>query len=587
MSLRPSTRMHKFPSHTASADPVSSPSRNVAPSSQSLPSRSARGSQPGEKREPGARLRCPTCLVPFRSTFTRCPRDGATLVWSVDDPLIGTTFADRYVIEALVGEGAMGLVYRAHHARLSRLFALKLMFGDVAAEAAMRMRFAQEADSASRFCHPNVVSVVDFGRTERGILYLAMEYVDGETLASIIRRQGALDEHRVVALARQLALGLGHAHHAGLVHRDFKPANIAIAVGDDGGEQARVLDLGLAISEREGDRIGRLTEHGLVVGTPIYIAPEQAKDQPVDHRADLFALGVVMYEMLTGKTPFEGSGAEIARANVQLKPPALSARNPQVRVTPELEAIVFKLLEKRAADRYQSAEELIASLDRFVQTSRAAQQPIAARVAAPASASASRPVLWLSGRPTRRWGRERTPPPARPVPAESPSNWGPGLDVEQTLGMTPAPAVVVERMRMRGVTAVAWVASAVAAALVATSLASRVDGGERTATAAMVGDAQQAEHGAATLPDAARIVGRFASVAGHAAFALFEVKMDGALSRCSSNVSNAERIAAESPRASRAQRAAKPWSPPKRRAREKPPSRHRSRTLAVRDLPLR
>src|SRR5688500_2213276 len=133
--------------------------------------------------EPGARLRCPTCLAPFRAVFSRCPKDGSPLAWSTTDPLVGATIADRYVIEALVGEGAMGLVYRAHHARLSRLFALKLMFGDVAAEPAMRMRFAQEADVASRLCHPNVVSVCDFGKTDSGLLYLAMDYVDGETLA--------------------------------------------------------------------------------------------------------------------------------------------------------------------------------------------------------------------------------------------------------------------------------------------------------------------------------------------------------------------------------------------------------------------
>lgn len=519
--------------------------------------------------------------MPFRSTFTRCPRDGSTLVWSVDDPLIGTTIADRYVIEALVGEGAMGMVYRAHHARLSRLFALKLMFGDVAAEAAMRMRFAQEADAASRFCHPNVVSVVDFGRTERGILYLAMEYVDGETLATIIRRQGPLDEHRVVALSRQMALGLGHAHHAGLVHRDFKPANVAIATGDDGSELARVLDFGLAISEREGDRIGRLTEHGLVVGTPIYIAPEQAKDQAVDHRADLFALGVVMYEMLAGKTPFEGSGAEIARANVQQKPPAVSARNPHVQVTPELERIVFKLLEKRAADRYQSAEELIAALDAFAQRTRAPVQQAA--VAAPVASTAARPVLWLSGRPTRRWGREVSPSPKPAVPAESPAAWGPGLDIDPTLGMTAAP---VERMRRRGVTAVAWVASAVAAALVATSLAGGVTGGAATATAATMTDAQRAADEPASVTDAARetgrVVDRVASVPGRVALALFGVKMDAAPSRCS-NVSNAERIAAESPKASRARSAATRTSVQRRRARESM-SRRRHRTVAVSGL---
>src|SRR5690606_34544375 len=139
--------------------------------------------------------------------------------------------------------------------------------------------------------------------TERGLLYLAMDYVDGETLATLIRREGPLAERRVIALARQMCRGLGHAHRAGLVHRDFKPANVAVATGDDGGELVRVLDFGLAISERDGDRAARLTEHGLVVGTPIYISPEQAKDHPVDHRADLFALGVVMYEMLAGMPP--------------------------------------------------------------------------------------------------------------------------------------------------------------------------------------------------------------------------------------------------------------------------------------------
>ena len=305
------------------------------------------------------------CLAAFRAAYSRCPRDGSPLTASRSDPLIGTTLADRYVVEALVGEGAMGLVYRAHHARLSRRFALKMMFGDVAAEPAMRMRFAQEADAASRLSHPNVVSVVDFGRTEHGLLYLAMDYAEGETLASVIRREGPLDAARVVALTRQMCRGLEHAHHAGLVHRDFKPANVMVAPTDEGGESARILDFGLAISEREGDRVARLTEHGLVVGTPIYIAPEQARDRPVDHRADLFALGVVMYEMLAGRTPFEGTGPEIAKANVTERPPALSVRNPQVTVAPELAAIVFRLLEKRPESRFQCADDVVLALDQL------------------------------------------------------------------------------------------------------------------------------------------------------------------------------------------------------------------------------
>ena len=359
--------------------------------------------------DPIARLRCPTCHAAFRGNFTRCMRDGAPLVRTTDDPLIGTTLAERYVIEALVGEGAMGLVYRAHHARLSRLFALKLMFGDVAADPSMRLRFAHEADAASRMSHPNVVSVLDFGKTEGGLLYLAMEYAEGQTLAAVIRREGPLPEARVVNLARQMARGLGHAHRAGLVHRDFKPANVAATCGEDGLELVRILDFGLAIAEGEG-RIGRLTEHGLVVGTPIYISPEQARDQVIDHRADLFALGVVMYEMLAGKPPFEGTSHEIARANVTVTPPPIAQRNPQVWVNPELEALIMKLMAKRPADRLQSADDVIAALGQLGR--RAVPLPAVAD-AARSTRSQPRlrsPVQWLLAKTARlgwAWGGRR------------------------------------------------------------------------------------------------------------------------------------------------------------------------------------
>ena len=459
------------------------------------PTKSARAGGPPE---PGARLRCPTCLAPFRAVYSRCPKDGSPLAWSTVDPLIGTTIADRYVIEALVGEGAMGLVYRAHHARLSRLFALKLMFGDVAAEPAMRMRFAQEADVASRLSHPNVVSVCDFGKTERGLLYLAMDYVEGETLASLLRREGPLDETRVTALARQLARGLGHAHRAGLVHRDFKPANIAVAMAEDGGELVRVLDFGLAISEREGDRIGRLTEHGLVVGTPIYISPEQAKDLPVDHRADLFAMGVVMYELLTGRPPFEGTGPEIARANVTQKPPSFAHRNPNVRVAPELEQLVFKLLEKRPSERYQTAEDVIAALDRF-------ERGAAAVPAVTTGSSAARrgTVLWLTGRGSRRGAPEgeaavspgapllsAAPYPVRPdamPPLEDMMTWDGVQDAQLTQAMTPGPSAPAQTGKRRR--AAGWLGFGVVAALFLVSSHSPLRGGERPAQAAALPEA--------------------------------------------------------------------------------------------------
>jgi hypothetical protein len=454
----------------------------------------ARGSAPVES-EPVARLRCPTCQAAFRVAFTRCMRDGSALIRTVDDPLIGATIADRYVIEALVGEGAMGLVYRAHHARLSRLFALKLMFGDVAADSSMRLRFAQEADAASRMSHPNVVSVLDFGKTENGLLYLAMEYVDGETLAALIRREGALPERRVIALAKQMARGLGHAHRAGLVHRDFKPANVATGVGDDGEEVARILDFGLAIAGGDGNRVGRLTEHGLVVGTPIYISPEQARDHVVDHRADLFALGVVTYEMLAGKPPFEGNSHEIARANVTLAPPPIAHRNPDVRVSAELEAVVFKLMAKRAADRYQSADEVIAALGRIGRRPAAVAQPTSAPAPAVEPPRGRSPVQWLIDKSTNfGWGWNRVPgngmasaavdapgpvetsaatlvdgPPAATLVDSAPfgggaATWSPDRDGQPTQGMTPAALQradgVARQMRRRGVVAAAWFALA-------------------------------------------------------------------------------------------------------------------------------
>ena len=315
------------------------------------------------------RLRCPICLAVFRTGFDCCPVDGAQLDWWEvgDDPLVGAEIAGRYIIEALVGEGSMGLVYRARHVRLPRTFAVKVLFGDLAADPRMRIRFAQEATLASRLGHPNVVSVVDFGRSESGLLYLVMDYVEGEALGELVAREAPLDPLRALRIARQLAQGLAHAHEHGLVHRDFKPGNVVLEQHDDGPAVPRILDFGLAISTRDQEEIagagGRLTELGYIVGTPIYIAPEQAMDHAVDHRADLFALGVVIYEMLAGKPPFDGRPVEIAHKNISQPVPRIAQRSPGAAVPPELERVVRRLLEKAPADRFQSAEDLCAALD--------------------------------------------------------------------------------------------------------------------------------------------------------------------------------------------------------------------------------
>lgn len=305
---------------------------------------------------------CRECGSIYRTPYARCPMDGGVIAPLDGDPLLGETVAERYQIEDCVGEGAMGRVYRARHVRLSRRFAIKVLFGDLAADPTMRERFAREAEVASRLDHPNVVSVLDFGEAE-GLLYLAMDFVEGENLADLIDTQGALAEDRVVALTRELCLGLQHAHDLGMVHRDFKPDNVVV-VDKDGREVPRILDFGLAILSDTGPMTdGRLTTAGIVMGTPAYIAPEQATGSVVDHRADLFGLGVSMYEMLAGVLPFEGTAIELARLNVSAAPPPIGTRNPNVRVTPRLEKLVHRLMAKRPDERFESAARVIEALD--------------------------------------------------------------------------------------------------------------------------------------------------------------------------------------------------------------------------------
>ena len=322
-------------------------------------------------RDAVGRLRCcRTCRAIYRNDFARCPIDGGAVETLVDDPLLGTTIGS-YLVEACIGEGSFGRVYRAHHARLERRqVALKVLLGDFAASLSMRLRFALEAEAASRLDHPNVASVVDFGKTPEGLLYLAMELVDGPTLLDVIEASGPLPLARVHRLAVQLCLGLGHAHQRGLIHRDFKPSNV-IVVDRPTGEVARIVDFGLAIVEDAAGEAPRMTTAGTTMGTPAYAAPEQVLNAATDHRADLFALGVTLYEMLTGKVPFEGGALELMHQNATMPPPPISQRAPGVAVPPRVEALIHRLMQRRPEHRFTTAEEVIAELGRAMAPPRA------------------------------------------------------------------------------------------------------------------------------------------------------------------------------------------------------------------------
>ncbi len=321
----------------------------------------------------------------------------------------------------------MGRVYRAQHTMISRHFAVKVLFGTVASDEKARERFKQEAEAISRLDHPNLVSITDYGEWE-GRPYLVMDYVEGTNLADIVQKEAPLPPERVVVLSRQLAAGLQHAHERDLIHRDFKPANI-IVVREGHEERPRILDFGLAIlADTENQR---LTTNGLVLGTPAFMSPEQACGELIDHRSDLFALGLIMYEMLAGKHPFDGSGSAIARQNLAAPAPSFRKRAPAVRVPPVLEAIVFRLLEKDPQHRFQSAAHLIAALDQlFMPPSvRAASQSLSLPQMMPrrrwlralAAVGAAVLAVALAATGALWWSRGTTQPEAAGQPAAQPT----------------------------------------------------------------------------------------------------------------------------------------------------------------------
>ena len=356
---------------------------------------------------------CRTCGAIYRKQFARCPSDGGEIVVVHDDPLIGRTVGS-FAIDELLGEGAMGRVYRAHHARLAaKRYALKVLHGDHASDATMRIRFAKEAEAVSRLAHPNVVTVADFGRSAEGLFFIAMELVNGVSLADLLDA-GPLDPARVVRLARGLCAGLTHAHAHHLIHRDLKPDNVLVVIGADG-EVPRIVDFGIALATDRED--ARLTSTGFTMGTPAYVAPEQAViGKAVDHRADLYALGVTMYEMLTGALPFTGEPMEVVLAKATRAAPPLTA------APPALAQIVDRLLARDPDARYRDAaavDDALARASLAPGPPVVAQGPTTTRRWWPMGAAA----VALLGVTSAAWwvGRDRATAAAAPAPVATAS----------------------------------------------------------------------------------------------------------------------------------------------------------------------
>ena len=265
------------------------------------------------------------------------------------------TFAGRYKILSLLGRGGMGHVYRAEHLGLAKDVALKILAPVTGAAAAdFPERFAREARAVGRLDHPGCVRIFDYGEEVDGSQYIAMEVIDGPTLGAALA-QGPFSVARALHVGRAILSALAHAHAHGVVHRDIKPENVMFAVGS--GFRVVLIDFGLA-SLRDAPA---LTGKGMAVGSPSYIAPERLLGQPHDHRADLYGVGVLLYEMIAGIRPFAGTSPQDIMANVLSRPPRpLRARVPGV--SPILEAVILRALSKDPARRFADAEEMLSAL---------------------------------------------------------------------------------------------------------------------------------------------------------------------------------------------------------------------------------
>ncbi|QRK06006.1 serine/threonine protein kinase [Archangium violaceum] len=314
---------------------------------------------------------------------------------------------ERYRILQRLAAGGMGVVYRGERLELGRAVAIKFLHSWMAADESFQRRFQIEAQAMSRLSHPCCVPVIDHGVHE-GAPFMVMEFVTGQTLRALLREGGPLPVKRALGLVRQVLAGLAHAHAQGIVHRDIKPDNILLTEAIGLGDQVRILDFGLA---KLRDTVSGLTT-GLAVGTPSYMAPEQIRAGEIDARTDLYSVGVLLFELLTGAKPFNGErAAEVMSQHQVAPPPSLSSIRPEAGFSQELEAAVRKAMAKQPGDRFQSATDFAATLEALPDASAPSGSSPTVRDHAAASSSALEATV--SSRPQRTVSDSRTLVPPR------------------------------------------------------------------------------------------------------------------------------------------------------------------------------
>ena len=314
---------------------------------------------------------CPKCAESLAAGLRFCGRCGRLLegldpaeLAAPEDPWLGRVVDGRYRVQARLGVGGMGIVYRVEHLHLGKTAAMKVLSPDTAAKPEMVRRFRLEAQSVSKLNHPNIVQTFDFGQAD-GALYLVMEYIKGEDLSTLLRRDGAWTFARAARFFIQVCSGLTEAHEAGIVHRDLKPENLMVVNRRDDAEHAKVLDFGLAKLRERGPGERAISTGGQVIGTPYYMAPEQVRGEDLDARADIYSLGATLYRVLTGVPPFDApSPISVLSKHLtdDVVPPR--SRAPGQSLPIEADRIVLRAMAKSVDDRYASAAEVQRDLER-------------------------------------------------------------------------------------------------------------------------------------------------------------------------------------------------------------------------------
>lgn len=365
------------------------------------------------------------------------PKSEAVKTAPPEEALVGRVLDQRYRIEEPIGFGGMGVVYKARHVIIDKPLAIKLLRQEHASQADIIKRFLLEAQVASRVKHPNIVDISDYGQIPGGTAYYAMEYLTGETLAARIDRGGRLEPQLALEIAAQILAGLQAAHTGKIIHRDLKSENIFLCDGPDGGVQIKILDFGIA---RVRDKKTRLTANGALIGTPAYMSPEQAQGQEADERSDLYAFGVILFEMLAGRVPFKlATVAMVLSAQIFDTPPGLREVEPDAPDLPNVERLIRLLLAKNRDERPQTAAEALSLLKAAAELD-----------AAPNSPRGRRPTVTIGS-----WGvaEGNSPTTARgetPVPPATPEAADEAEDAATTRAVSPSgrierrPSVIVQ-----------------------------------------------------------------------------------------------------------------------------------------------